>query len=73
MPYAVSYPDLYCRAANYVDKIFQGATPANLPVERATKFELVINLKTARTLGLKIPQALLQRASPCGNTIFMAL
>ncbi|MEO8316484.1 MAG: ABC transporter substrate-binding protein [Pseudomonadota bacterium] len=60
--YAVNYPDLYFRFASFVDKIFKGAKPAELPVEQPTKFELVINLKTARALGLTIPQSLLLRA-----------
>ena len=60
--YAVNYPDLYFRFASFIDKIFKGAKPGELPVEQPTKFELVINQKTARSLGLTIPQSLLLRA-----------
>ncbi len=62
MSYSVSYPDLYRRAATYVDKILKGAKPAELPIEQPTKFEMVINLNTAKTLGLTIPPLILAQA-----------
>ena len=62
MAYAVNYPDLYFRFASFVDRIFKGAKPAELPVEQPTKFELLLNLTTAKALDLIIPQSLLLRA-----------
>ncbi len=62
MSYSPSLPDNFRRAATYVDKILKGAKPADLPIEQPTRFELVLNLKTAKTLGLVFPQSFLVRA-----------
>ena len=62
MSYGIDVDDLYKRAASYVDRILQGAKPADLPVQAPTKYELVINLKTAKALGLSIATSLLNTA-----------
>ena len=62
MSYGANFPNLFRRSADYVDKILRGAKPGNLPVEQPIKFELVVNLKTAKALGLTISEAFLLRA-----------
>jgi putative ABC transport system substrate-binding protein len=62
MSYGPSFPDMYRRGAAYVDKILKGSRPADLPIEQPTKFELVVNLKAARQLGLALPPAVLAGA-----------
>ena len=63
MSYGVDFDDLFRNAAHYVDKILKGTKPANLPVQQATKFEFVINLKAAKQIGLTIPPRVLERAN----------
>jgi putative ABC transport system substrate-binding protein len=63
MSYGANLPDLYRRSADYVDKILRGANPGDMPVEQPTKFDLIINLTTAKALSLTIPESLLLRAN----------
>ena len=63
LAYGANRPDLFHRAATYVDKILKGAKPADLPVEQPTKFDFIVNLKTAQALGLTIPSSVLQQAT----------
>jgi ABC-type uncharacterized transport system substrate-binding protein len=71
LSYGPNVPDLFHRAAEYVDKILRGAKPANLPVEQPTKFELIINLNTAKALGMTIPDAFLLRADEVHRIILL--
>jgi putative ABC transport system substrate-binding protein len=62
LSYGVDYVDSFCRAASYVDRILRGAKPGDLPVQLPTKFEMAVNLKTAKSLGLTVPQSILLSA-----------
>ena len=62
MSYGINVPDLFQRAAGYVDRILRGAKPADLPVEQPSKFDLIVNLTTAKALGLTVPESFLVRA-----------
>ena len=62
LAFAADYPDLFRRAASYVDRILKGTSPGELPVQQPTRFELSINMATARALGLEVPRSLLARA-----------
>jgi len=63
MSYGPNFGDVFHRSAGYVDKILKGAKPGDLPIEQPTKFQLVVNLKTAKTLGLTIPESILLQAN----------
>ena len=63
MSYGPNFPDLFRRAGDYVDKILKGAKPADIPVEQPVKFDLIVNLTTAKALGLTIPEVFLVRAN----------
>ena len=63
MAYGVDFPAMWYRAATFVDKIFKGTKPGDIPVEQASRFEMIVNMKTAKVLGIKIPQSILVQAT----------